>query len=56
MFDERYGSTVESFFAHGDRFTDTIWITRLQSLAKPGGKNISQKYKQQVLVLTMSNN
>ena len=38
-FDELFGRTVESFFVHGDRFTDTIWATRLESLAKPGGQN-----------------
>ncbi|RDL37292.1 Uncharacterized protein BP5553_04725 [Venustampulla echinocandica] len=35
-FDERFSQTIASFFSHGDRFTDTIWATRLQSLAKPG--------------------
>lgn len=39
VFDERFGPTIESFVGHGDQFTNTIWAIRLQSLAKPGGKN-----------------
>jgi hypothetical protein len=37
-FDELFGRNIEAFFAHGDHFTDTVWATRLESLAKPGGK------------------
>lgn len=39
-FDERFRLTIDSFFSHGDRFTDTIWATRLQSLAKPGDVSV----------------
>ncbi|KAN0098801.1 hypothetical protein V8E51_014464 [Hyaloscypha variabilis] len=35
-FDALFARTVESFFVHGDRFTDTIWATRLEALARPG--------------------
>jgi hypothetical protein len=52
-FDELFGRNIEAFFAHGDHFTDTIWATRLESLAKPGGKlGTSRKYifmRQQIL-------
>lgn len=37
-FDERFGQTTDSIFSYADRFTNTIWATHLQSLAKPGGK------------------
>ncbi|KFY35273.1 hypothetical protein V494_06061 [Pseudogymnoascus sp. VKM F-4513 (FW-928)] len=33
-FDERFGRTTDSFFSYADRFTNTIWATHLQSLAK----------------------
>ncbi|KAG0653042.1 hypothetical protein D0Z07_0724 [Hyphodiscus hymeniophilus] len=39
-FDELFGRTVESFFINGDRFTDTIWATRLEALAKPGDVSV----------------
>ncbi|KAL5348657.1 hypothetical protein ACLOAV_006074 [Pseudogymnoascus australis] len=39
-FDERFGQTTDSIFSYADRFTNTIWATHLQSLAKPGDVSV----------------